>query len=47
MGGWYILMCMESELTTVDAFWHCLTLAVYYQLESVLEIGFVPAKKVG
>ena len=35
-------------LTTDDAFWHCLTLAAFYQLvQSVLQIGSVLAERVG
>ena len=37
-----------NPLTTDDALWHCLTLAVCYQLvQSVLKISFVLTKKVG
>ena len=37
-----------NHLTTDDTFWHCLTLAVWYQLvQAVLKIGFVLVKRWG
>ena len=39
--------CNVCVLTTDDVFWHCLTLAVCYQLvQAVLKIGCVLAIKV-
>ena len=47
MGNLHTVGHIFNPLTTDDAFWHCLTLAVYYQLgQSVLKISFVLAKKV-
>ena len=47
MGNLHTVGHIFNPLTTDDAFWHCLTLAVYYQLsQSVLKISFVLAKMV-
>ena len=45
MGNLHTVGHIFNPLTTDDAFWHCLTLAVCYRLvQGVLKIGFVLAK---
>ena len=42
----YSYNCWFNPLATDDAFWHCLTLVVCYQLaQYVLKIGFALARK--